>query len=52
MSDVDALLMYSRVGIISFDRIGDVLDFINAIKSRTRTGYSDYQRILIIELSI
>ena len=52
MTDVNALLLYSRVERISFDGIGDALDFINAIESRTRTWYIDYQRILIAELSV
>lgn len=42
MTDADALLLYSKVGRISFDGIGDALDFINTIDSRTRTGYTDY----------
>lgn len=52
MTNADALLLYSRVGRISFDGTGDALDFINAIESRTRTGYIDYQRVLIVELSV
>ena len=52
MTDSNALLLYSRVGRISFDGTGDALDFINAIESRTRIGYTDYQRILIAELSV
>ena len=42
MTDADALLLYSRVGRISFDGTGDALDFVNAIESMTRTGYTDY----------
>ena len=42
ISDSDALFLYSRVGRISFNGIGDALDFINDIESRTRTEYSDY----------
>ena len=52
MTDVDALLLYSRVGRISFDGTGDALEFINVIESRTKIGYIDYQRILIMELSV
>ena len=52
MTDADALLLYSRVGRISFDGTRDALNFINAIGSRTRTGYTDYQRFLIVELSV
>ena len=52
MIDADALFLYSRVRRISFDGTGDALDFINAIESRTRTRYTDYQWILIIELLV
>ena len=52
MTDIDALLLYSKVGRISFDRTRDTLDFINVIESRTRTGYMDYQRIIIVKLSV
>ena len=38
MTDFNALLLYSRVGRISFDGTGDALEFINAIESRTKTG--------------
>ena len=50
MTDADAALLYSRVGIVTFDGTGDALDFINTIEARTRTGYTDYQRIMILEL--
>ena len=52
MTDADALLLYSKVGRISFDGTRDALDFVNDVDSRTRTGYTDYQRILIVELSV
>ena len=52
MSDADAALLYSKVGRVSFDGTRDALDFINTIEARTRTGYTDYQRIIIVELSI
>ena len=52
MTDADTFLLYSRVGRISFDGTGDALDFINSIESKTRTGYTDYQRILIAKLSV
>ena len=42
MTDADAALLYSRVGRVYFDGMGDALDFVNTIESRTRTGYSDY----------
>ena len=52
MSDVDALLLYSRVRRISFNGTRDTLDFISAIESRTRIRYTNYQRIFIAELSV
>ena len=52
MTDVDVALLYSRVGRIYFDGTGDALDFINTIESRTRTEYSDYHRILVVEISV
>ena len=52
MTNADAALLYSRVGRVYFDGTGDALDFVNTIKSRTRTGYSDYQRILVVEISM
>ena len=52
MTDADAALLYSRVGRVTIHGTGDALDFINTIKARTRTGYTDYQRIMIIELSV
>ena len=52
MTDADAALLYSRVGRVYFDGTGDALDFINTIESRTRTGYSDYQRMLVVEISV
>ena len=52
MSDADAALLYSRVGRVSFDGTGDALDFLNIIEARTQTGYSDYQRIMVVELSV
>ena len=52
MTDADAALLYSRVGRVYFDGTGDALDFINTVESRTRTRYSDYQRILVVEISV
>ena len=52
MTDADAALLYSRVGRVIFDGNGDAMDFINTIEARIRTGYTDYQRIIIIELSV
>ena len=52
MKDADAALLYSRVGRVYFDGMGEALDFVNTIEFRTRTGYSDYQRILVVEISV
>ena len=52
MTDADAALLYSRVGRIAFDGTSNALYFINTIEARTRTGYTDYQRIMIVELSV
>ena len=52
MTDADALLLYSKVRRIFFDGTGDALDFVNTVESMTRTGYTDYQRILIVELLV
>ena len=52
MSDEEAAVLYTRVGRVPFDGTGDAMDFINTIKARTRTGYNDYQRIMIVELSV
>ena len=52
MTDANAALLYSRVGRVTFDGTGNALDFINTIDARTRIGYTDYQRIMIVELSI
>ena len=50
MTDADAALLYSRIGRIPFDGTGDALNFINAIEARTRAEYTDYQRIMMVEL--
>ena len=52
MTDADAAVLYTRVGRVTFDGIGDAMDFINTIEARTQTGYNDYQRIMIVELSV
>ena len=52
MIDADAALLYSRVGRITFDGFGDALDFINTIETRMRIGYTNYQRIMIVELLV
>ena len=52
MSDADAALLYSKVGRVSFDGMGDALDFFNIFEAITRIGYTDYQRIMVIELSV
>ena len=35
MSDANAALLYSRVGRVSFDGMGDALDFFNTVEART-----------------
>ena len=40
------------MGRISFDGTGDALDFLNIVEARTRTCYTDYQQIIVVELSI
>ena len=52
MSDTDATLLYSRVERVIFDGTGNALDFINTIEARTRTRYSNYQMIMIMELLV
>ena len=52
MSDPEAALFYARVGRISFDGTSDPLDFLHAIETRTRTAHTEYQRIMIVELSV
>ena len=38
MTDIDASVLYTRVGRVPFDGTGDALDFINSIEVRTRTS--------------
>ena len=52
MTDADASLLYYRVSRVAFDGTGDAFDFINTIEARTRTRYTNYQRIMIVELSV
>ena len=52
MSDLEAALFYARVGKIFFDGTSDLLDFLHAIETRTRTAHIKYQRIMIVELSV
>ena len=52
MTDANAAVLYSIVGRLSFDGTGDAMDFINTIEARTRTGFNDYQKIIIVELSV
>ena len=35
-----------------FDGTGNALDFLNTIEARNRTRSNDYQRIIIVELSV
>ena len=52
MSDTEAAFLYARVGRVLFDGTRDAMDFINTIEARTRTGYNDYQMIIVVELSL
>ena len=52
MLDTDAAFLYTRVGEIPFDSIGDVMDFMNTIEAKTRAVYNDYQKIMVVELSL
>ena len=44
--------MYYRVSRIAFDGTSNAQNFINTIEGRMRTGYTNYQRIMIVELSV
>ena len=50
MSDSDATLFYARVIRISYDGTSDPLDFLHVIESGTWTVYTEYRRMLIVEL--
>ena len=52
MTFVDVAVLYTRVGKVSFDGTGDALNFINTLEARNRTRSNNYQRILIVELSV
>ena len=52
MTDAEAATLYTRVGRVLYDGTGDAMDFINTIEARTRTGYNDYQRLMVVELSL
>ena len=52
MSYPETILFYARVGRISFDGTSDPLDFLHAIETRTQTTHTEYQRIMIVELSV
>ena len=52
ITDAESALLYCRVGRVLFDGTGDAMDFINTIEARTRTGYNDYQKIMVVELSV
>ena len=42
ISDPEAALFYVRVGRISFDGTSDLLDFLHAVETRTRTTHTEY----------
>ena len=48
----DATVLYTRVGRVPLDGTRDAMDFINTIEASTKTGFNDYQKIMIIELSV
>ena len=52
MSEAEAAVLYTRVSRIPFDGTGDAMDLMNTIEARTRTMYNDYQRIMVVELSL
>ena len=52
MSNPEAVLFYTRVGMISFDGTYDLLDFLHVIETRNQTTHTEYKRIIIVELSI
>lgn len=52
MFDVDVTFVYSMLGRVHFDGIRNVLDFINIIELWSKTGYTDYHRIMIMKLSV
>ena len=52
MTFADVAVLHTRVGKVSFDGTGDALDFLNTIEVRNRTRSNDYERIMIVELSI
>ena len=52
MTDADAAVLYTRVGRLPFDGTGDAMDFINTIEARTTTRFNDYQKIMIVKLSV
>ena len=52
MTDAKAAILYTRVDRVLFDGTGDAMDFINTIEARTRMGYNDYQRLIVVELSL
>ena len=52
MTDAEVAIFYTRIGRVMFDGMGDAMDFINTIEARTRTGYNDFQRLMVVELSL
>ena len=52
MLDPESVLFYASVGRISFKGTSDPLDFLYAIETRTQTAHTEYQRIMIVELSV
>ena len=52
ISETEVAILYTRVNRIPFDGTGDAMDLMNAIEAKTRTVYNDYQRIMVVELSL
>ena len=52
ISEAEAVVLYTRVNRISFNGTGKAMDLMNTIEARTRTMYNDYQRIMVVELSL
>ena len=52
MSELEIALYNARVSRVTFDRTSDPLVFLHVIETKTRTAHTEYQRIMIIELSV
>ncbi len=50
--DMRAMEYFNKFKRVSFSGREDVNDFIQAIETRTRVGFTDYQKIYVVELSL